>query len=76
MTSKHHIILAYSPSVNGVIERMHRSLGAFIRSFCEEKTLDWLPYIPALKFSLRTVVRGNFNIHGTKNFRDAVFHQK
>ena len=25
---------------------------------------------------LRTVVRGNFNIHGTKNFQDAVFHQK
>ena len=26
--------------------------------------------------TLRTVVRGNFNIHGTKNFQDAVFHQK
>ena len=25
---------------------------------------------------LRTVVRGNFNIHGTKIFWDAVFHQK
>ena len=25
---------------------------------------------------LRTVVRGNFNIHGTKNFQGAVFHQK
>ena len=29
-----------------------------------------------LLFILRTVVRGNFNIHGTKNFQDAVFHQK
>ena len=28
------------------------------------------------KRALRTVVRGNFNIHGTKNFQDAVFHQK
>ena len=25
---------------------------------------------------LRTEVRGDFNIHGTKNFQDAVFHQK
>ena len=26
--------------------------------------------------SLRTAVRGDFNIHGTKYFKDAVFHQK
>ena len=25
---------------------------------------------------LRTEVRGDFNIHGTKYFQDAVFHQK
>ena len=25
---------------------------------------------------LRQVVRGNFNIHRTKKFQDAVFHQK
>ena len=25
---------------------------------------------------LRTEVRGDFNIHGTKYFKDAVFHQK
>ena len=25
---------------------------------------------------LRTKVRGDFNIHGTKYFQDAVFHQK
>ena len=56
MESQHHIISAYSPSVNGIIERVHRSLGAFIRSFCEDKTLDWYPYIPALKFSLNTKV--------------------
>ena len=27
-------------------------------------------------FYLRTEVRGDFNIHGTKNFWDAVFHHK
>ena len=62
MESKHHIISAYSPSVNGIIERVHRSLGAFIRSFCEDKTLDWLPYIPALTFSLNT------KVHSATNF--------
>ena len=29
-----------------------------------------------LGFFLRTDVRGDFNIHGTKNFQDAVFHHK
>ena len=28
------------------------------------------------KSYLRTDVRGDFNIHGTKNFQDAVFHHK
>ena len=27
-------------------------------------------------FFVRTDVRGDFNIHGTKYFQDAVFHQK
>ena len=54
MGSKHHIISAYSPSVNGMVERVHRSLGAYIRSFCEEQTTDWVSFLPALKFSLNT----------------------
>ena len=35
-----------------------------------------ISYRPTDLSLLRTVVRGNFNIHGTKNFQDAVFHQK
>ena len=27
-------------------------------------------------YRLRTEIRGDFNIHGTKNFHNAVFHQK
>ena len=30
----------------------------------------------AINASLRTEIRGDFNIHGTKYFQDAVFHQK
>ena len=56
MASKHHIISPYSPSVNGIIERVHRSLGAYIRSFCEEQTTDWVELMPALTFSLNTKV--------------------
>ena len=56
MKSKHHIISPYSPSVNGMIERVHRSLGAHIRSFCEEQTTDWVSFLPALTFSLNTKV--------------------
>ena len=59
MGSKHHIISAYSPSVNGMIERVHRSLGAYIRSFCEEQTKDWVSFLPALKFSLNTKIHSS-----------------
>ena len=56
MQSKHHIVSPYSPSVNGIIERVHRSLGAYIKSFCENQTTDWVEYLPALTFSLNTTV--------------------
>ena len=56
MASKHHIVSPYSPSVNGIIERMHRSLGSYIRSFCDNQTTNWLEYLPALAFSLNTTV--------------------
>jgi hypothetical protein len=54
MAAKHHIISPYSPAINGMIERVHRSLGAYIRSFCEEQTQDWVSFLPALTFSLNT----------------------
>ena len=39
-----------------MIERVHRSLGGYIRSFCEEQTKDWVSFLPALTFSLNTKV--------------------
>ena len=62
MASKHHIISPYSPSVNGIIERVHRSLGEYIRSFCEEQTTDWVSYLPALTFSLNTKIHRSTNL--------------
>ena len=56
MASKHHIISPYSPSVNGIIERVHRSLGGYIKSFCDNQTTNWLEYLPALTFSLNTKI--------------------
>ena len=56
MASKHHIISPYSPAINGMIERVHQSLGVYIRSFCEEQTKDWVSFLPALTFSLNTKV--------------------
>ena len=59
MRTKHHIISPYQPSVNGVIERVHRSLGSYIRSFCEENTTDWVQFLPTLKFSLNTKIHSS-----------------
>ena len=38
--------------------------------------LTCLIWFKSFRFSIRTEVRGDFNIHGTKSFLDAVFHQK
>ena len=59
MASKHHIISPYSPSVNGIIERVHRSLGGYIKSFCNNQTTNWLEYLPALTFSLNTKINSS-----------------
>ena len=56
MSSKHHIISPYMPSVNGVIERVHQSIGAYVKSFCDEQTTDWVHFLPALTFSINTRV--------------------
>ena len=34
------------------------------------------PFLDCISSDFRTEVRGDFNIHGTKYFQDAVFHQK
>ena len=38
--------------------------------------LIFFTYELTRQITLRTEVRGDFNIHGTKYFYDAVFHQK
>ena len=59
MSSKHHIVSPYSPSVNGIIERVHRSLGSYVKSFCNNQTTNWLEYLPTLAFSLNTKVNSS-----------------
>ena len=43
----------------------------------EKGVMVMLKFLSAYSIiNLRTDVRGDFNIHGTKNFQDAVFHHK
>ena len=42
--TKHHIISPFSPHVNGMIERAHRSLGEYVRSYCEDSTMGWVKF--------------------------------
>ena len=53
---KHHVISPYSPAVNGLIERVHRTLGQYIRAFCDESTTNWKEFLPSLQFALNTRV--------------------
>ena len=55
--TKHHIISPFSPHVNGMIERAHRSLGEYVRSYCEDSTMGE-----------STFVYGEFCLQNSVNF--------
>ena len=38
--------------------------------------MAWAENVAVISYVLRTKVKGDFNIHGTKFFYNAVFHQK
>ena len=56
MVTKHHIISPYSPHINGQIERVHRSMGVYLRNYCENATTEWVKFIPSLRFAFNTRV--------------------
>ena len=62
MCMKHHIISPFSPQINGIIEQAHRSLGEYIRSYCEESTTGWVKFLPSLRFALNTRIHSRTKV--------------
>jgi hypothetical protein len=62
MITRHHIISPYSPHINGQIERVHRSMGVYLRNYCENATTEWVKFIPPLRFALNTRVHSSTKV--------------
>ena len=61
---------------DGHFEVLNRSKIWLVQKFVDFFQTSHYLNIALSEFALRTEVRGNFNIHGTKIFWDAVFHDK
>jgi hypothetical protein len=62
MKTKHHIISPYSPHINGQIERVHRSMGVYLKNYCENATTEWVKFIAPLRFALNTRVHSSTKV--------------
>lgn len=54
---KHIKTTPYHPQSNGGIERYHRTLGQYIRSYVEKNQTNWHKYLPFFVFSYNTTVQ-------------------
>lgn len=59
---KHIKTCPYHPQSNGSIERYHRTLGQYIRSYVQKNEANWHKYLPFFIFSYNTT------IHSTTGF--------
>lgn len=59
---KHIKTYPYHPQSNGAIERYHRSLGQYIRSYVQKNQANWHKYLPFFVFTHNTTV------HSTTGF--------
>lgn len=59
---KHIKTTPYHPQSNGGIERYHRTLGQYIRSYVQKNQANWHKYLPYFVFSYNTTV------HSTTGF--------
>lgn len=59
---KHVKVTPYHPQSNGGIERYHRTLGQYIRSYVQKQKSAWHKYIPYFTFSY------NNTVHSTTGF--------
>ena len=56
---RHHVISPYSPHVNGQIERVHRTMGSYLKTYCDNTPTEWTDFIPSLRFALNTRIHSS-----------------
>ena len=55
---RHHVIGPYNPHINGGIERIHKTMGDYLQTYCENASEEWTDFIPSLRFALNTRING------------------
>jgi len=55
---RHHVIGSYNPHINGGIERIHKTMGDYLQTYCENASEEWTDFIPSLRFALNTRING------------------
>ena len=53
---RHHVVSPYKPHVNGQVERVHKTMGSYLKSYCENAPAEWTDFIPLFRFALNTRV--------------------
>ena len=56
---RHHVISPYSPHVNGQVERVHQTMGKYLKTYCDNAPAEWTDFIPSLRFALNTRVHSS-----------------
>ena len=56
MRSRLHINSPLRPQANGQVERVNRSIRAYLTIFVREDTLDWETYLPSLRYAHNTSI--------------------
>merc|ERR1712008_483019 len=45
--------------VNGQIERVHRTMGSYLKTYCDNTPTEWTDFIPSLRFALNTRIHSS-----------------
>ena len=59
LKQKHHVVSPYSPHVNGQVERVHQTMGEYLKKYCENAPAEWTDFLPSLRFALNTRVHSS-----------------
>ena len=59
LNMRHHVISPYSPHINGQVESVHKTMGIYLRSYCENTPAEWTEFVPSLRFALNTRVHSS-----------------
>ena len=56
---RHHVISPYSPHINGQVERVHKTMGEYLQTYCDNAPAEWTDFLPSLRFALNPRVHSS-----------------